>query len=76
MSSSHPEYPRKLQEILTTSLPNGGFRVIRFGSNKSPQFNLSIKSKEITTIDDIEKIIILKTLILIQFASHHRHGTW
>ena len=75
MSSSHPEYPRKLQEILTTSLPNGGFRVM-FGSNKSPQFNLSIKSKEIATIDDIEKIIILKTLILIQFASHHRHGTW
>ena len=49
---------------------------MRLGSNKSPQFNLSIKSKEITTTDDIEKIIILKTLILIQFAPHHRHGTW
>lgn len=76
MPSSRSEYPRKLQKISATSLPKGGFRIMRLGSNKSPQFNLSIKSKEITTTDDIEKIIILKTLILIQFAPHHRHGTW
>ena len=57
MLSSRSEYPRKLEEISTTSLQKGELRVVKFGSNKLAQFNLSIKSNKSRAIDDIEKIM-------------------
>ena len=54
MLSSRSKYPRKLEEISTTSLQKGGFIVLKFGSNKFVQFNLSRKSKK------VELLMILK----------------
>ena len=54
MLSSRSKYPRKLEEIWTTSLQKGGFIVLKFGSNKFVQFNLSRKSKK------VELLMILK----------------